>query len=307
MEMLTTVDIVGAWISIFLTISVLSFLYDDNPIYKITEHLFMGVSIGYGVTEAFWNVLRPNLYDKLMSGEMLYLIPLGLCILLMFKISRKNSWLARIPIAFLVAAYAAVKVTGEASGKLITQVAESMPNLQQDWQANQYWNWEADGAGIISSALLVLGLMACLIHFYFSKVPEKLQRFGVPFASIVLLIVFAIVYADLTVADTGARITIALLVALCAALPCLILSPYKPLVSRFGVFVLMLSFGASFGFTVMGRISLAIGRAQHLLGKDLSVEKAAQINPQMATLISLAVVLGFIILVKRKKPAPKEA
>ncbi len=308
MEMLTTVDIVGAWISIFLTISVLSFLYDDNPIYKITEHLFMGVSIGYGVTEAFWNVLRPNLYDKLMSGEMLYLIPLGLCILLMFKISRKNSWLARIPIAFLVAAYAAVKVTGEASGKLVTQVAESMPNLQQDWQANQYWNWEADGAGIVSSALLVLGLMACLIHFYFSKVPEKLQRFGVPFAGVVMLIVFSIVFADLSIANAGARFTIALLVALCAALPCLILSPYKPLVSRFGVFVLMLSFGASFGFTVMGRISLAIGRAQHLLGKDLSVEKAAQINPQAASLVSLAIVIGFIILYKRgKKPIEKAA
>jgi len=304
MEMLTTVDIVGAWISIFLTISVLSFLYDDNPIYKITEHLFMGVSIGYGVTEAFWNVLRPNLYDKLMSGELLYLIPLFLCILLMFKLSKKNSWLARIPIAFLVAAYAAVKVTGEASGKLVTQVAESMPNLAQDWQTHQYWNWEADGAGIFSSALLVLGLMACLIHFYFSKVPEKLQSYGGPISLIVFLLVFIIVAMDLNIDNGLAVFFISFLVALCAALPCLIISPYKPLVSRFGVFVLMLSFGASFGFTVMGRISLAIGRAQHLIGKDLSVDKAAQINPHIASLLSIVIVIGLIVFMKRRKKQP---
>ena len=310
MEMLTTVDIVGAWISIFLTISVLSFLYDDNPIYKITEHLFMGVSIGYGVTEAFWNVLRPNLYDKIMSGEMLYLIPLFLCVLLMFKLSKKNSWVARIPIAFLVAAYAAVKVTGEASGKLVTQVAESMPNLAQDWEAHQYWNWEADGAGIISSALLVFGLMACLIHFYFSTVPERLQRYGVPISGLVYVVVFLLVVtsSSLNVDNTAATIVIGFLVASCAALPCLILSPYKALVSRFGIFVLMLSFGASFGFTVMGRISLAIGRAQHLMGKDLSVEKAAQINPQLATLVSIAIIIVMIIFFKRRnKPVTPTA
>ena len=170
MEALTAMDLFGAWISIFLTISVLSFLYDDNPIYKVTEHLFMGVSIGYGVTEAFWNVLIPNLYDKIASGEDRYWIALGLIVLLMFKITKKYGWMARIPIAFLVAAYAAVKVTGEATGKLITQVSKSMPDLTSVWNEHQYWSWEADGAGIFSSALLVLGLMAALIHFYFSNV-----------------------------------------------------------------------------------------------------------------------------------------
>jgi hypothetical protein len=36
-------------------------------------------------------------------------------------------------------------------------------------------------------------------------------------------------------------------------------------VSRVGVAFLMISFGASFGYTVMSRISLAIGRARFLL------------------------------------------
>ena len=36
-------------------------------------------------------------------------------------------------------------------------------------------------------------------------------------------------------------------------------------VSRVGIWFLMIAFGASFGYTVMGRLSLLIGRVQFLL------------------------------------------
>jgi len=39
--------------------------------------------------------------------------------------------------------------------------------------------------------------------------------------------------------------------------------------SRVGIWILMISFGASFGFTVMGRIALLVGRMEFLLGEWL--------------------------------------
>ena len=51
-ETLTNAQILGAWISIFLTLCTLSFLYDDNPFYKLAEHLFIGTSIGIIVNGA---------------------------------------------------------------------------------------------------------------------------------------------------------------------------------------------------------------------------------------------------------------
>ena len=36
-------------------------------------------------------------------------------------------------------------------------------------------------------------------------------------------------------------------------------------VARAGIYLLMISFGASFGYTVMGRLSLLIGRVRFLL------------------------------------------
>ncbi len=247
------IEIGGAWISIFLTLCVLSFLYDDNPVYKLAEHIFLGVSIGYGVIEIYFGVFKPNLLDKLIDGlwfqRLLAVVPLVLVILLFSKLSRKHSWMARIPIAFLVATYAGVKLTGELNANLMTQVAESIPDLGQVWTDHGWWDWSADGAGVISSVLLVLGLSACLLHFYFSAPQSKTMQ----------------------------------------------------KISRFGVLVLMLSFGASFGYTVMGRISLAIGRAQEMLGLDRPPEQVALIHPRIATLVAAVLVIGFLYLWRKRQ------
>jgi hypothetical protein len=261
MEPIATIEIAGAWLSIFLTLCIFSYLYEDNPIYKLAEHLFLGVSIGYGVIEIVYGVLIPNLFDKLVLAEAWtlsrigLLAPLAMFMLLFTKFSRKYSWLARIPIAFLVAAFAGVKMTGEASARLVTQVKESMPDLAEAWNTHGFWNWEADGAGLFSSLLLVLGLSATLLHFYFSAPHNRVMR-GV---------------------------------------------------SRFGVLMLMLSFGASFGYTVMGRISLAIGRAQEMLGDDLNAFESAQIHPQLATGLSLLVIIAVLAVWKVRGGGQTEA
>ena len=43
--------------------------------------------------------------------------------------------------------------------------------------------------------------------------------------------------------------------------------------SKLGILFLMVSFGASFGYTVMGRVSLLIGRVQFLLFEWLKIAK----------------------------------
>ena len=40
-------------LQIFFTLSVFSFLYRDNPLYRLAEHAFVGVAAGYGVVVEF--------------------------------------------------------------------------------------------------------------------------------------------------------------------------------------------------------------------------------------------------------------
>ncbi len=241
---LTTIDLVGAWISLALTLMIFSFLYADNPVYKFAEHLFLGVSIGISCTEQYFGVIGPNLIDELLGGDYLKIVPLTLVVLFFLKLHKQLSYLARVSIAFLVAAYAGVKLTGEANANLMTQMADSMPNLAELYQAHGLWSWDADGGGVISGLIVVLGLAACLLHFYFS-------------------------------------------------------APHKPAmqwVSRFGILMLMLSFGASFGYTVMGRISLCIGRVQEMLGLDRSAAEVAYIRPRLASVVLLAALIVYLVI-----------
>jgi hypothetical protein len=55
----------GVWVAALLTLFIFSFLYRDNPLYKFAEHLFVGVSAGYYIVLNFWTVVIPNLWDPL--------------------------------------------------------------------------------------------------------------------------------------------------------------------------------------------------------------------------------------------------
>lgn len=254
--MLTQMDVLGAWVSIFLTVCILSFLYEDNPVYKLAEHLFLGVSIAIGIIEGYFGTFKPNMIDHLAEGRLLSLVPLVLIVLLFAKLVPKLDWLARIPIAFIVAVYAGVKLTGEANANLMTPISSSMVDFAQLYRDYGWYSASDDYAGVISGVVLVVGLCATLLHFYFSAAHNRPLR----------------------------------------------------VVSRVGVLTLMLSFGASFGYTVMGRISLAIGRTQELIGIGPTAEQVAQIQPRLATLASVAIVVliigGWKAMNRDREPEP---
>ena len=41
------IELLGIWISAFLTLCIFSFLFKDNPFYRFAEHVFIGVSAGF--------------------------------------------------------------------------------------------------------------------------------------------------------------------------------------------------------------------------------------------------------------------
>jgi hypothetical protein len=67
-------ETIGIWLGAFLTLCIFSFLYKDNPFYKLAEHLFVGISAGYWATLEYHNVFRPNLWDPLTQEGRLSLL-----------------------------------------------------------------------------------------------------------------------------------------------------------------------------------------------------------------------------------------
>jgi len=59
---------------------------------------------------------------------------------------------------------------------------------------------------------------------------------------------------------------------------------------------LMIGFGASFGLTVQGRISLAIGRAYDVSGRTVGPTDAARIHSLPVAVVCLLLVVGGIVV-----------
>src|SRR5437870_2390013 len=155
---------IGVWIAALLTLGIYSFLYKDNPAYKLCEHLFVGVSAGYYVVLMYFSVVKPNLLDPLFTDftherHFLLVIPLALGILLFSRFFPKGDWLSRWSLALILGVYPALRITGFGQGDLVEQIHGTMLPL-----------WVRGNLGTtIGNWLLVGGLLTTLIFFFFSK------------------------------------------------------------------------------------------------------------------------------------------
>ena len=218
-------------LSAFLTLAVLSFLYQDNPFYKFAEHLFVGISAAFWMCVGFWTTIVQNLLPRLSDGfsdffevpyqshSYFFLIPVILGFLLLMRLSPKGAVISRWPLAFIVGTTAGLNFLRYLRSDFIKQISSTfVPLLGTEWQGIGHFfselNLSASGQLVTIAAnwVIFIGVICGIIYFFFSK--EHTGLFG--------------------------------------------------RASRVGIWILMITFGASFGYTVMGRISLLVGRITFL-------------------------------------------
>jgi len=207
-------ETIGLWLSALFTIGIYSFLYKENPLYRFAEHLVIGVSLGYFMVITWTRVLYPRVVEPIANGEpnaWVLFIPVILGLLYITRFFPQIAWLSRYPMAFLMGAGMGIGFPLSMKASVLRQLEATLIPIYETGMS-----WEI----VVGNAVLVLGTLAALIYFFFSK-PHKGPFFG-----------------------TGSKI---------------------------GIWVIMIGFGATFGFTVMGRISLLIGRIQFLLGDWLHI------------------------------------
>jgi hypothetical protein len=192
------------WVIAFFTLALLSFLYKDNPFYKIAEHIFAGLSAGYYVGLIWDTVIMQQLWQPMLHTGRWWLFVPGVMGLLMFtRLSPKYSWVSRVSLAFVMGTTAGIFLISQLHGLVLPQMQATMLPLGG-----------TDGLGSALLAVVVaVGVISTLVYFYFSK------------------------------PHTGAL----------------------GVTARVGIWFIMISFGAHFGYTVMGRVSLLIGRVQFLV------------------------------------------
>jgi len=168
----------GTLIAGILTLAIYTFLYKDNPIYRIAESWLIGLSIGYTLVVFWQTTLVDNLFNPLFGdGKLVMILPLILGLLMFSRFSKKISWMSRIPIAFMIGAGAGVAIPAMLYARTLKQVSASVVPLLGEKGA---FNFEA--------LVVVVGLLSTLAYFYFSRehkgIMGKAARLGTYFLMI---------------------------------------------------------------------------------------------------------------------------
>ena len=204
------------WIAALLTLFIYSFLYRDNPFYKLAEHIFVGVSAGYYLIIYWYNAVYPDLVIPLFKqGKLICIIPGLLGIFFFLRFIPRWGWLSRWSIAFYIGVGSGMSIPATMQMRILEQMRGTMEAIfsMESWQSfigNPSWG---SFAILIGTPLMVAGVICTLSYFFFSM--EHRGALGS--------------------------------------------------MARTGIVFLMVGFGASFGYTVMARVSLLIGRMQFLL------------------------------------------
>jgi len=150
---------IGTLIAGILTLAIFTFLYRDNPVYKMAESLLIGVSIGYFIVITWTNTLMDLMFVPLFSqGRYLLVIPLLLGLMMFGRFSRKTNMLSRIPIAVLIGSGAGVAIPAMLDARTLQQVSATVAPLLND-----------SGWPNFSEIIVIIGVLTTLIYFFFSR------------------------------------------------------------------------------------------------------------------------------------------
>jgi len=227
----------GVILAAGLTLIIYSFLYRDNALFKIVENLYVGIGLGYGAIMTWYLSLKPEVVDPFLRaadrGDLLDAVRLR-----------------SVPILL--------------GCMLVTRISKRF-----SWPSRYAYalmiGWGA-GIGIpITVHTFVLKQLEAAIR------PIGLQGLAEAWSSAGM---FSTAFWSALAAPAGVLL---ILVGTVSVLYYFFFSvergPLGRAVSKIGVIFLMISFGASFGYTVMGRISLLIDRVQFLLTVWLGVAR----------------------------------
>ena len=196
------------WVAGLLTLAIYSFLYKDNPFYKVAEYIFVGISAGYWAVFLWWNYAYPNLFVPLGEGNYWNIIPIILGFMMFTQLSKRTSWLVRFPLTFVLGVSLGLQIIAAVEGDMVPQLRGTFSPFSKGALFATYDFWQSVGY-----IVLLVGVLATLTYFFFSR--EHKGVLGVS--------------------------------------------------ARLGIYFLMVAFGASFGYTIMARVSLLFGRLHFLL------------------------------------------
>jgi hypothetical protein len=206
---LELLELLGVWSAVFFTLAIYSFLYGENPWFRLAEHIYAGVSVGYAVAFNL-DYLRDqwvNRWSLTGTMQILYVIAMIFGLLWYARFSRQYFFAYRWTLAIVVGTGIGMALKTVIFAQLLSQITA---------QASLTLFVAGNALQTFSNILIAIMTPCVLLYFWFTG---------------------------------GTREA----------------GPMK-IIDRIARYTMMAGFGSAYGYTVLTRYSLLIGRSQFLLG-----------------------------------------
>ena len=196
-------DLIGVWVGVFITLMVLSFLYKENPFFRLIEYVFIGLASGYGFAAALRLFVNQALNPIFIEGDLTFVVPVLLGALFYAQFTKKYSALYRLPLSLSIGYGLGVTIWSVFGTFFVRQVTATMIPI-----------YTGDALTTIDNVVLVVGTILSLSYFILHR-----EQKGV--------------WGGFT---------------------------------KIGKYFVLVTLGAVFGSTVLGRMAIIIQRIQFLTG-----------------------------------------
>lgn len=155
---------IGGWVAAGLTIFIFSFLYKDNPFFKIAEHLYLGAGMGWLFQVSVTSVWKPMIWVPISNGQLLVLIPSILGLSLLTQFIPRISWVSRYGFTFMMGYGSGLAIPAGLSTDFMSQIGGTI----------KPFSLMASMTPIaIFNSLLVAGGAICVLFYFFFSVEHK--------------------------------------------------------------------------------------------------------------------------------------
>jgi len=197
------IDLLGVWVGVLITLMVLSFLYKENPFFRIVEYAFVGLAGGYAFAAALRLFINQALNPIFLNGDLTFIVPVLLGALFYAQYTQKYSMLYRLPLSLSIGYGLGVTIWGIFGTFFVKQVTATMIPV-----------YTGNLLTTFNNMILVVGTILSLSYFILSR-----EQKGV--------------WGGFT---------------------------------KIGKYLILVTFGAVFGSTVLGRMAITIQRVQFIVG-----------------------------------------
>jgi len=120
------IDLIGVWVGVFITLMVLSFLYKENPFFRLTEYAFIGLAAGYALAASLRLFVNQALNPIFVDGNLTFIVPVILGSLFYAQFTKKYSSLYRLPLSLAIGYGLGVTIWSVFATFFVKQVTATM-------------------------------------------------------------------------------------------------------------------------------------------------------------------------------------